>query len=454
MKIRNAAVVGFGKTGKALLNFLLERNICDGVFLYNDAPIEDVEDYRRRGVIFLTGVEEFPRLLEMDIVIMSPGVNGRDERFADIRKKNIPILSEIEFASRFIGNKIIAVTGTNGKSTTVSLIHHILTECGVNSVLAGNIGNPFIAEIQNVEADSVVVLELSSFQLEEIIEFKPHIALLLNVTPDHLDRYPGIGEYFAAKLEIFKNQDDSDFRILNFNDSLLREHSNIPGRASHCWFSLHQEVEPGAYIDGGNIVLNLDGGKESVSLADNPLEGIHNKENLLAAVLAAKLLGLDAQLIEKSFANFKGLPHRMEAADTIEGISFINDSKATNVDATLKSVNSFSGNLVLMLGGKDKGGDFTLLEESIKERVYKVLLIGHAAETIARQLTGVGERCEFVRDFPEAVRKGFMLLKEGPGSGTVLLAPGCASFDMFRSFEHRGDVFKEAVAEFKNEKGG
>ena len=454
MKIRNAAVVGFGKTGKALLKFLLEREVCEGVFLYNDTPIEDVEDYRRRGVVFLTGAEEFHRLLEMDIVIMSPGVNGRDERFADIRKKNIPIVSEIEFASRFIDNKIIAVTGTNGKSTTVSLIHHILTECGVNSVLAGNIGDPFIAEIQNIETDSVVVLELSSFQLEEIIEFKPHIALLLNVTPDHLDRYPGIEEYFAAKLEMFKNQDDADFRILNFNDSLSRQRSDIPGKASQWWFSLDQEVESGAYIDGGNIVLNLEGGKESVSLADYPLEGIHNKENVLAAVLAAKLLGLDAGRIEKSFAGFKGLPHRMEAADTIDGISFINDSKATNVDATLKSVNSFSGNLVLILGGKDKGGDFALLEESIRERVYKVLLIGNAAETIARQLTGVAERCECVRDFPEAVREGFRLLKEGPGSGTVLLAPGCASFDMFRSFEHRGDVFKEAVAEFKNEKGG
>ncbi len=451
MEIRQAAVIGFGKTGKALLKFLLDKAMCRRVFLYNDAPVEDLDTVRAfeaLGVQFLIGAESFSRLQDMDIIILSPGVDGRDERFANIRKKSIPIVSEIEFASRFITNKIIAVTGTNGKSTTVSLIHHILTECGVKSVLAGNIGNPFIAEIQNISEDSVVVLELSSFQLEEIIEFKPHIALLLNVTPDHLDRYPGIEDYFAAKLEMFKNQDAADFRIFNFNDSLLRERIDVPGNAANYWFSLDQAVNPGAYIAEGKINFNLSGENRPVSLAGNPLKGIHNRENLLAAVLAAKLLGLDVGLIEKSFANFKGLAHRMETVDTIDGVTFINDSKATNVDATLKSANSFSGNLVLILGGKDKGGDFSLLEESIKERVYRVLLIGRAAETIYRQLTGVRERCEFVEDFPEAVSKGYDILKEGPGEGIVLLAPACASFDMFRSFEHRGDVFKEAVVEF------
>ncbi len=456
MKISQAAVIGFGKTGKALLNFLLKKKQFQRLYLYNDVPVSDIEavkEYERLGVTFLTGAYDFPMLLEMDIVILSPGVNGRGKRFSKIREKGVPVVSEIEYASRFITNKIIAVTGTNGKSTTVSLIHHILKKCGVKSILAGNIGDPFIAEIQEVSGESVIVLELSSFQLEEIVEFRPHIGLLLNVTPDHLDRYPGVEEYFSAKLEMFKNQGEDDFRILNFNDPLLRERSGIPGSGVGFWFSLDCPVNPGAYIDEGYIHFNLPGENKPVSLANNPLKGIHNLENLLAAVLAARLLGLDSNLIERSIADFKGLSHRMEIVDTIDGISYINDSKATNVDATLKSVNSFTGNLVLILGGKDKGGDFTLLEESIKERAFKVLLIGAAAKTIYDQLAGVREKCEFVTDFSEAVEKGFDLLKDGPGSGTVLLAPGCASFDMFRNFEHRGDVFVETVKEFMRKKG-
>ena len=488
-----AAVAGFGKTGRSLLDFLLKNPICrekyKKILLYNDYPITDLETmhyYEEKGVEFLIGEDSFAGLEQAGVILLSPGIDGRSSRFETLRKRGGEILSEIEFASHFFNAKVVSVTGTNGKSTTVSLIHHILMENGVNSLLLGNIGRPLISEVGKITGDSVVVLELSSFQLEDIVDFKSHIALLLNITPDHLDRYSSLANYFSAKKNIFKNQVENDFMVLNYDDPLLRESAGGFGPAKKTWFSVgadipervapaaydvtkgyssqkksaqenkilvhgNTDIPEGGYIVGDHIVLKLAGSEKRISIEKNPLRGLHNLENLLAAVIAAALCGVEAEGIEKSIAGFKGLPHRMEPAGRIGTVEFINDSKATNVDAALKSVKSIDTALVLILGGKDKGGDFTLLGEAIKKRAEKVLLIGAAAPAIAEQLADVKEKFVFVKDFAEAAAAGYEYLKDN--GGVVLLAPACASFDMFDNFEHRGDVFKKECSRLAEKVG-
>jgi UDP-N-acetylmuramoylalanine--D-glutamate ligase len=443
------AVVGFGKTGRSLLDFLLENPICrekyKKIYLYNDFPINDrakMHYYEEKGVEFVIGESSFVRIEQAGVLLLSPGINGRSSRFETLRQRGGEILSEIEFASHFFKAKVVSVSGTNGKSTTVSFIHHILKENGVHSLLLGNIGKPLISEVGRITADSVVVLELSSFQLEEIADFKSHIAMLLNISPDHLDRYSNLTNYFSAKKNIFKNQAESDFMVLNYDDPLLRENAGSFGPAKTVWFSrLSMGIGEGAYIENDHIVLKLAGSVKRISIKENPLRGLHNLENLLAAVTVAVLCGIKARGIEKSIAGFKGLTHRMEPAGKIGAVEFINDSKATNVDAALKSISSINTGMVLILGGKDKGGDFALLGSAIKERVKKVLLLGSAAPAIYEQLADMKEKFIFIKDLSEAAASGYEILKES--GGVVLLAPACASFDMFDNFEHRGEVFKK-----------
>ncbi len=458
---KRIAVFGFGKTGRALLDFLLERKQykIKALYLFNDNPVEAPEDrrskkdYEKRGVTFIIGPERFGELEAMDLILLSPGVDGRTERFYRLRQKGITIIAEIEFAFNFIKAPIIAVTGTNGKSTTVSLIHHFLSKNGVNSFLTGNIGKPLISEVERITERSVLVVEVSSFQLEEIVDFKPYIALILNVTPDHLDRYKNLGNYFDAKLNIGKNQENSDYIILNYDDPLLKENRDSMGAARRVWFSrLQQDFEIGACVTNHHIHIKLEEIEETISLRKNPLRGLHNLENLLASVTAARLMGVSGEGIETSMGDFKGLPHRMESVGKIGDVEFINDSKATNVDATLKSINSMDRRLVLILGGKDKGSDFTILRDSLEEKADHVLLVGDAAPTIHQQLNDIEKKFSFAADLSEAVAKGYQLLKKK--GGVVLLAPGCASFDMFKNFEHRGQVFKEEVLKLNNKEEG
>ncbi len=450
MNNERVGVVGFGRTGEALLDFLLEKKLFENIFLYNDDAINEIEikeNYKKNGVNFLIKENDFSKLEEMDLIILSPGINARTERFNKIRER-VKIVSEIEFASTFINSKIIAVTGTNGKSTTVSLIHHILKNNGVKSVLAGNIGIPFISQINDISNDSVVVLEVSSYQLEEIINFRPYIAILLNVTPDHLDRYSSLEDYFSTKLNIFKNQRKSDYMILNYNDNLIRNYRYRSYEAKRVFFSIKEVLEDGVFVRDNYIHLDFISKEDRVSLDRVPLRGVHNLENILNSVIATRIMGIESGNIQESIKGFKGLPHRMESLGKIGKVEFINDSKATNVDATLKSINSIDENMILILGNKDKGGDFKLLESSIKQRVCKVFLIGSAAHTIYNQLINIRKKLNFVKDLNEAVNRGYDLLKQK--GGKVLLAPGCASFDMFKDFEHRGEIFEKEVNLLRN----
>ncbi len=485
------AVVGFGKSGKAALDFLLIKSftgvkgavfqksplaVGGNIYLYNDTPIteeEEKEKYQSKGVIFLIGEEQFPRLEEMGLVILSPGVDGRKPRFDRLREKGVVIISEIELATAFIPPEIpiIAITGTNGKSTTVSLVHHLLRAGGRKSFLAGNIGTPFIDYVKTLcnHPEALVVLEVSSFQLEEIVQFRPHVGLILNLTPDHLDRYPNTGEYYKAKLNLVKNQQSSDYLVLNADDPELRGYEQrspeIYGRARRLWFTREKGGKgprPAAFAGLGQeeVLLNwgnvdfqpegIAGAVEKISLKQNPLRGVHNLENILAAVIAVRLLGITPESIESGLAHFRGLPHRMESAGKIGDVEFINDSKATNVDAALKSIAGITGPLVLILGGKDKGSDFTVLGTPVREKVERVLLLGKAGPTIRAQLEALGgleEKLEKVVDMADAVARGMTILEKT--GGVVLLAPGCASFDMYNNFEHRGEVFKQEVKELR-----
>lgn len=446
----SVGVAGFGLTGKTLLDFLLQRRLFDHVYLYNDTVIPDSAErsrYLQRGVRFIEGEGNFSKLKDMDALIVSPGIDARTERFDTLRAAGVSILSEIELAFHFSPAPITAVTGTNGKSTTVSLIHHILKQAGRKTVLAGNIGNPLIAEVSRLSSDTVIVLEVSSFQLEEIDHFTPHVAVLLNLSADHLDRYPDMNRYVSAKLGICRNQTPDDFVVLNHDDPILRQ--GLESRSRKIWFSTRQRLNPGYHIEKDRVVENMDSLTGEISIVHNPLRGLHNRENLLAAIIASRIAGVGTEQVEAAIKTFKGLPHRIESLGKIKGVEFINDSKATNIDASLKSLSSFDSDVVLILGGKDKGGNFSLLAEAISQRTRKVLLIGQAAERIRHQLSGLENRCERVGDLKEAVARGYRILRNS--GGIVLLSPGCASFDMFENFQHRGEVFKREFNALKRE---
>jgi UDP-N-acetylmuramoylalanine--D-glutamate ligase len=453
MNRESIAVLGFGKTGQAVLEFLLASHPQATLLLFDDneiAPGERRNHFAGRGVRFLTGAAQFSGLAGCRLVIMSPGFDGTHPRFAALRQAGAEVISEIEFAYRQIRGRVIAVSGSNGKSTTVSLIHHLLSAAGRQSRLAGNIGTPLISEVGAISAGSLVVLELSSFQLEEIAAFRPEVAVLLNITPDHLDRYPSMAEYSAAKFNLFKNQGPEDCMVLNADDPLIAGSGKL-GLARPLWFSSTRALERGASIAGQDVVLRLDAKAEKISLRRNPLRGIHNLENIMAAALACRTLGLGADEIESGLASFQGLPHRMEAAGSVGRVEFINDSKATNVDAALKSITSIEADLVVILGGKDKGGDFSVLLDPLRRRARRVLLLGKAAPLLAGQLSALGDRLAFVGDLRDAVATGYGILKKD--GGVVLLAPACASFDMFDNFEHRGEVFKREVLRLQKTEG-
>ncbi|HDP95257.1 MAG TPA: UDP-N-acetylmuramoyl-L-alanine--D-glutamate ligase [Candidatus Aminicenantes bacterium] len=442
------AVVGFGRTGRAMLDFLLESGDPPSLMLYTDKPPdrdETVRTYKRRGVCFLAGPGDFARLGTAHTVVLSPGVDGRAERFQDLRNRGVSVVSEIEYAAGCNQATIVGVTGTNGKSTTVSLIHHLLRRAGRSAFLAGNIGTPFVSLVRKMKKSDVAVLEISSFQLEEIRDFRPHVGVLLNLTPDHLDRYPGVDAYAEAKQRLFVNQQPGDFAVANGDDPLVRQLLESVSRGKKIWFSSAGHLRGGVYLEKDEIHLDFSLKKDRVPLNTFPLPGPHNLENYLAAAAAVHLLGVSGRDIAAGAADFCGLPHRMETVGIVEGVRFVNDSKATNVDAAQKAILSVNVPAVLILGGKDKGGDFAGLEALIHQRIKRVLLLGEATDRIRAQLTGVSGILEEVEDLAEAVDRGFALLRGG--DGMVLLAPGCASFDMFNSFEHRGDVFRAAVTE-------
>jgi UDP-N-acetylmuramoylalanine--D-glutamate ligase len=360
------------------------------------------------------------------------------------RARGIPVWSEIELAFRFLRGKLVAITGSNGKTTTTSLVAHILKMANIHTLVGGNIGTPLLALVESSLDTTVTVAEISSFQLETIEAFRPDIGVLLNLTPDHLDRHGSFDEYAKAKLRMFENQIERDAAILNADDPEVTR--RMPAKPHVFWFSRQKRVAEGAFLRDNQIIFRHDGSEVPIAQCDQiSLRGAHNVENALAACAAAYLAGADPAAIASGVKTFKGVEHRLEFVAEIGGVQFYNDSKATNVDATRKALESFPGPLLVILGGKDKGSDYAGLRDLLQERAREVILIGAAAEKIAGQLAGAA-RIESAGTMERAVE----LARERAQPGdVVLLAPACASFDQFENYEHRGRVFKELVAKLE-----
>ena len=439
---KRVLVVGLARTGLATALFCAARG---AVVTATESRSEDqldiaIDVLRSAGVHLELGGHQEKTFLEQDLIIPSPGVPTDAAHLRAARAKGIAIWSEIELAYRFLRGKLVGITGSNGKTTTTSLIDHILKCASFSTLLAGNIGTPLISFVERSTLQTITVAELSSFQLELIATFRPDIGLFLNLTPDHLDRHPSMAAYGAAKARIFENQTEEDAAILNADDSAATPYA--PTRPRLFWFSRKQRVAQGAFLRGNEIVFRQDGNEEVILKQEEiPLLGAHNIENVLAAVVACRLAGADAAAVTKGVCSFAGVEHRLEFVSEIEGVRYYNDSKATNVDATLKALDAFPGRVLIILGGKDKGSDYSVLQAPLREKAILALLIGAAAEKIESQITG-SVAIERAKTLDRAVQIASHTAQPGD---IVLLAPACASFDQFQNYEHRGRVFKELV---------
>jgi UDP-N-acetylmuramoylalanine--D-glutamate ligase len=442
LKDKRVLVVGLGKSGVASALFLKAHGarvtVSDtksGDELRNEIPV--LLDH---GITVETGGHGERTFRGQDLIVVSPGVPVDAPLLAQARAMGEAVIGEIELAAQFLPGPIVAITGSNGKTTTTTLTGEIMTTTGFPTLVGGNIGTPAISLAARANPETVIVLEVSSFQLETIQAFRPKIAVVLNVTPDHLDRHRTFEAYVDAKARVFENQRGDDFAVLNADDITCVAMA-ARTRAQVFWFSRQKEVQQGAWVRDGNIVFRNDQGQREIMQASEiPLKGAHNLENVLAAVCAGALMGCAPEKIRQAVRDFKAVEHRLEFVATIRGVDYYNDSKATNVDATIKALESFPANIHLILGGKDKGSDYSVLNGLLRQRVKRVYTIGAAAAKIESQIQGA----EVVpsETLENAVRKATAVAQPGD---VVLLAPACASFDQFKSYEHRGQMFKEIV---------
>lgn len=382
------------------------------------------------------------KVFESGLMVISPGVPSDADVIKKARKNNIKIISEVELAYNFCKGKIIGITGTNGKTTTASLCGYLFNNCGAKAYTAGNIGLAFSEIALDVEEDEFVSLELSSFQLDWIDEFKPDVGIILNITPDHLNRYDNdVVKYSKSKMRLFENQNEDDLLILNKDSKLLNENLNDP-KAKTFYFSLNEKVKNGCYLQDDTINFSIDGKiKFSCSRNDISIPGDHNLMNAMSVICSANIFDFDKHKIIYSLKSFKGVEHRLELVREINGVKYINDSKATNIDSVVYALKSFSKPLILILGGQDKGNDYSTIDELVKKNVKKIFVIGSSAEKVFKHFNKIID-IEIKDSLEEVV---ISANKEAKKDDIVLLSPACASFDMFDSFEHRGKVFKEAV---------
>jgi UDP-N-acetylmuramoylalanine--D-glutamate ligase len=452
LKGKNVLVVGLGKSGVASALFLEARGARVTV---SDArrqqQLQDqIPALLDKGITVETGKHGERTFQNQDLIVVSPGVPIDLAQLARARRAGTPVIGEIELAARFLQGEIVAITGSNGKTTTTALTGEVIAAGGSKTLVGGNIGTPAISFVEQSTADTWVVLEISSFQLETIESFRPRISAILNLSSDHLDRHGSMANYFAAKARIFENQTAGDFAVLNADDE------PTAGLASGLrpgvyWFSRKRAVERGAFVRGGQILFRDERGERAVmACGEITLKGAHNLENVLAAVVMGSLAGVEAARIRTAVKDFKAVEHRLEFVATIAGVDYYNDSKATNVDATIKALEAFAGGIHIILGGKDKGSDYSVLNRLLGERVRRVYTIGAAARKIESQLassvpiTSSGTLGEAIRAASGNARPGEI----------VLLAPACSSFDQFHSYEERGRAFKAEVRALEASAGG
>ncbi len=447
IKDRKIGIIGLARSGMAAAYLASEFG---GKPFVSDCARSEVlvaqtNQLEKDGIPFETG-QHSDLLLKCDYLVVSPGVPLETEIIQRARKKGIPVFSELEFAFWACRGKVIAVTGSNGKTTTTALLGEIFSAAGYNSFVCGNIGYPFSKVAPQIDKDGLAIVEVSTFQLEAIADFKPHVAVILNLTADHLDRHGTFEKYKSFKYRITENQTADDFLVLNRDDPGIMGDS-IATRAQKMFFTTRDFSQSAAFVRDG-ILYGKQGKGETriIECSDILIPGPHNLQNAAAAVCIATQLEVPASTIEKVLRSFPGVEHRLEKVGQVAGIRFINDSKATNVDSVCWALRSIETPIYLIAGGRDKGNDYEPLIECSKNKVKGLIAIGEAKEKIFSAL-GKLFPVQFADSLEEAVRMSFDLAHPGE---TVLLSPGCASFDMFDNFEHRGHVFKTAVERLKN----
>jgi UDP-N-acetylmuramoylalanine--D-glutamate ligase len=462
---KRVTVVGGARSGLAAARLLARHGAA--VFLTERGPHDArlAAQLEAAGAAYEAGGHS-PRALEADLFVISPGVPSNTPLIQQALRQRTPVFSEIEAASWFCRGPIVAVTGSNGKTTTTSLIAHLFRTAQRDYVVAGNIGYPFSDYVEDVGDDTAVVLEVSSFQLDHIQTFRPKVAVLLNITPDHLDRYDhDFNRYAQSKFRVFENQRPGtpeapgDWLVYNHDDELVREHvqwwAAKRGMVPY-GFSLEQELERGAFVRDGQIVLALpptgDGAldpqspmiynEELMPSSDAALRGRHNLYNSLAAAIAARAMEIRSDVVRQSLTSFEGVPHRLEKVRVVHDVTFVNDSKATNVNAVWYALESFPGNVILIAGGRDKGNDYGPLKRLVEEKVKGLVGLGESGDKVLAELGEYAGPTARAHTMEEAIQ--FARLMAEPGD-TVLLSPACASFDMFENYEDRGDTFKRLV---------
>lgn len=450
---RKSLILGAGRSGVEAAKFLADRGAV--VALHDRLDVGEWTEAARslktsHGVGLISGQIPSWLLDQIDLVVISPGVPSSSIPARYVDRKDGEVIGEVELAYRFMKGRIVGVTGSNGKTTTTTLIGKILRDGGLHTQVGGNIGNPLLSLVPSSTDDSWTVVELSSFQLETIRDFRANVALCLNVTPNHLDRYDSFQDYAAAKYRVFRNQTSDDTAILNADDEITNSWSKGL-KARIVRFSVRKELEEGLFLKGNDLIGRADGIETVIMSRDDiRLKGLHNVENVLAALAAGMACEVSTEAMSETVRNFHGVEHRMEFVARIGGVSFYNDSKATSVDAAVKALTALEeevGKTVLILGGRSKNAPYEPMAGLIERSVRSLIVIGEDGDNIASQLAGTAE---IVRagTMDDAVRRAFEVARPGD---SILLAPACASFDMFKSFEERGTVFKKSVSQLMNQ---
>lgn len=447
LKNKRVLVVGLGKSGLSAAMFLRAQGARVTVSDTRSAVAleKEIPALLEAGIMVESGGHGLLTFRRQDLIVVSPGVPMDTPEVKQVVAFGLPVIGELELASRYLEGRVVAITGSNGKTTTTTLVGKIFADAGVPTLVGGNIGLPVIDLVAKSTPETVNVLEVSSFQLETVEEFHPWIAVILNITPDHLDRHGSFESYVAAKERIFARQDANDFLVLN-GDDRVAQMCAARAKSSVFWFSGTKVVRRGAFVRDAVIVwVEKEGGTTEpvMPVAEIPLKGAHNVENVLAAVCAARLARIPAESVRASVAGFRAVEHRLELVRKFNEVEYYNDSKATNVDAAMKAVASFTGGIHLILGGKDKDSDYSTMADMLKRRVKVVYTVGSAAEKIERQLHGVVKMVS-AQTIEAAVAKA---AKAAAPGDVVLLSPACSSFDQFENYEHRGRVFRQSVME-------
>ncbi|AKL95627.1 UDP-N-acetylmuramoylalanine--D-glutamate ligase MurD [Clostridium aceticum] len=451
LKNKKVLVIGLAVTGVPLVKTLLNLG---ATVIVNDLKSEEIlqENLKElEGLKFQAILgrhpEDLGELGKLDLVVVSPGIPLDIPFINKLKETNTEIIGEIELAYRFNKAPIVAITGTNGKTTTTALTGEIFKRGRKNTFVVGNIGVAAISKALETTEEDVMVMEVSSFQLESIEEFRPRVAAILNLTPDHLNRHKTMENYRHAKFNIFKNQRTTDYAVINYDDEICRKASEDLS-SKKLYFSRKVQLPEGVFVENSHITISYNGIKQSViNIEDIKIPGLHNLENALAATAMAFLMGIDVDVIQDTLRDFKGVTHRIEYVDTIKGIRFINDSKATNTDAAIKAIEAVNPPIILLAGGLDKASEFEDFIQTFDEKVKHVFAYGETAEKIYNTAKNLSfHHVTIVKDLEKAAVGAYNIAKEGD---SILLSPACASWDMYKNFEERGEHFKKIVADLR-----